>query len=95
LGPREEISADELPVNASEHTPATTQKMEMRDWIRTLPPSVDLRELLTAFERGLIERALEQAKGVQAEAARTLGLSRSDIGYKVTKYAIGRTVDAS
>jgi transcriptional regulator with GAF, ATPase, and Fis domain len=69
--------------------------MEMRDWLRTLPVSVDLRETLTAFEKGLIERALEQANGVQAEAARMLGVSRSDIGYKVAKYAIGRPVDAT
>ena len=50
--------------------------MEMRDWLRTLPASVDLRELLTAFEKGLIERALEQANGVQAEAARMLELAQ-------------------
>ena len=54
--------------------------MEVRDWLRTLPAGVDLRELLTAAsEKGLIERALEQANGVQAEAARMLGVSRSDI----------------
>lgn len=95
LGEREEIAANEIPVEVSGHIPPTPQKMEMRDWIRTLPSSVDLRELLTSFERGLIERALEQANGVQAEAARTLGLSRSDIGYKVAKYAIARPVDAT
>ena len=67
----------------------------MRDWLRTLPASVDLRQLLVAFERGLIERALEQANGVQAEAARMLGVSRSDIGYKISKYEIGRPADAT
>ena len=89
LGPREEISADELSVGSSDQV--APQKMERRDWIRTLPPTIGLRELLTAFEKCLIERALEQANGVQAEAARMLGLSRSDMGYKVTKYAISRT----
>ena len=49
-----------------------------------------LRDTLTEIEKKLIERAMEQAQGVQAEAARMLGLSRSDIGYKVTKYAIER-----
>lgn len=92
LGPDEEISADEIPIDSSDQV-APTQKMEMRDWIQTLSPSVDLRELLTTFEKGLIERALDQANGVQAEAARMLGLSRSDMGYKVTKYAIGRPED--
>ena len=56
---------------------------------------IGLRELLTAFEKCLIERALEQPDGVQAEAARMLGLSRSDMGYKVTKYAIGRPADGA
>jgi transcriptional regulator with GAF, ATPase, and Fis domain len=69
--------------------------MEMRDWLRTLPASVDLRELLTALEKGLIERALEQANGVQAEAARMLGVSRSDIGYKVAKFALARPGDTT
>ncbi len=58
--------------------------------VRTLPAGVELRELLTQFEKSLIERALDQANGVQAEAARMLGLSRSDLGYKVSKYAIRR-----
>lgn len=88
LGPREEISADELPVGSGDQV--APQKMEMRDWIRTLPPAIGLRDLLTAFEKCLIERALQQANGVQAEAARMLGLSRSDMGYKVTKFAISR-----
>lgn len=95
LGRREEIAADELPVDDRGHTSHGPQKIEMRDWLRTLPANVDLRELLTAFEKGLIERALEQADGVQAEAARMLGVSRSDIGYKVAKFALGRPVDAT
>ena len=93
LGRREEIAADELPLDDRGHTSPGPQNMEMRDWLRTLPASVDLRELLTLFEKGLIERALEHANGVQAEAARMLGVSRSDIGYKIAKYAIGRPVD--
>jgi len=95
LGLRDEITADELPVGASGPAESVVQRMEMSDWIRTLPPSIDLRQLLTDFEKALLERALEQSGGVQAEAARTLGLSRSDMGYKVTKYAIGRSVDAT
>jgi len=93
MGPSEEITADELPVGSRDQIAPASEKMEMRDWIRTLPLNVDLRELLTAFEKGLIERALEQANGIQAEAARMLGLSRSDIGYKVTKYAIATQQD--
>ncbi len=95
LGLRDEIAADDLPVGAGGPAEAVAQRMEMSDWIRTLPPSIDLRQLLTDFEKALLERALEQSGGVQAEAARTLGLSRSDMGYKVAKYAIGRSVDAT
>ena len=73
LGHREEIAADELPVDDRGHTAMEPQKMEMRDWLRTLPASVDLRELLTAFEKGLIERALEQANG-------SAGRSSADAG---------------
>ncbi len=58
------------------------------DWFRTLPQILDLRETLAELGKNLIKRALEQANGVQPEAARMLGLSRSDMGYKVTKYAI-------
>jgi DNA-binding NtrC family response regulator len=95
LGRREEIAAEELPAEVSGSAARASQSIEMRDWLRTLPASVDLRQLLVAFERGLIERALEQANGVQAEAARMLGVSRSDIGYKISKYEIGRPADAT
>ncbi len=95
LGHRQEIAADELPAEISGSATGASQSIEMREWLRTLPASVDLRQLLVDFERGLIERALEQAHGVQAEAARMLGVSRSDIGYKISKYEIGRPADAT
>jgi DNA-binding NtrC family response regulator len=52
-----------------------------------LPEQLDLREMLARLERSLIERAINASAGVQAEAARRLGLSRSDLGYKVGKYS--------
>lgn len=54
-----------------------------------LPKHLDLRDTLARLERALIVRSLTLAKGVQAEAARHLKLSRSDLGYKVTKYELG------
>ena len=87
LSRSEEIAASDLPIEIRKS--ATPEKaMGIREWIETLPATVDLRELITLFERGLLERAMERANGVQAEAARMLGLSRSDMGYKVAKYAI-------
>ena len=54
-----EITADDLPAEVSSQ-PA---KLWPEDWgcasgFECLPSSVDLRELITAFERGLIERAI-------------------------------------
>lgn len=53
-----------------------------------VPKQVNMRELLANLERSLIARSLELAHGVQAEAARKLGLSRSDLGYKVSRYGL-------
>ena len=60
-----------------------------------LPSHLDLRDTLSRIEKSLIERALEMTNGVQAEAARHLELSRSDLGYKVSKYALLGTPRAS
>ncbi|MBK8149289.1 MAG: sigma-54-dependent Fis family transcriptional regulator [Acidobacteria bacterium] len=50
--------------------------------------AVDLPRSVEAFERALIVNALESAKGVQAEAARRLGISRSDLAYKIKKHRL-------
>jgi DNA-binding NtrC family response regulator len=61
---------------------------EHLNWIDSAPETVNLRELLEEVEKGLILRALKAGGGVQAEAARRLRLSRSDLAYKITKYGI-------
>ena len=53
-----------------------------------VPETVDLRGFLGAFEKALLLRALKASSGAQAEAARRLGLSRSDISYKLGKHNI-------
>jgi len=58
------------------------------DLAKLLPDSLDLRSFLAAFERALIQRALKATAGAQAEAARRLGLSRSDLSYKLSKFGI-------
>jgi DNA-binding NtrC family response regulator len=60
----------------------------LQDWISTLPSQLKLRRVLEQIERELIVRALRDAHGVQAEAARTLALSRSDVAYKIKKYEL-------
>ena len=62
-------------------------------WADFLPESVRLREFLGEAERTLIERALRETGGVQAEAARRLGISRSDLSYKLSKYGIKPSPD--
>jgi DNA-binding NtrC family response regulator len=52
-----------------------------------LPEQLELREVLAKLEKSLIERAIKSSGGVQAEAARRLGLSRSDLGYKLGRYS--------
>lgn len=51
-----------------------------------LPPNIDLPKFLDSIESRLIKRALHDAGGIQAEAARRLGISRSDIAYKIKKH---------
>jgi DNA-binding NtrC family response regulator len=58
------------------------------DWIEALPPSFNLRGLLATVEKSLIEKTLQSTGGAQAEAARRLGLSRSDLSYKLLKYEL-------
>jgi DNA-binding NtrC family response regulator len=82
-----EIGPDDFPLAlANETTPAGGDGN--LHWIASMPEAVNLRELLEEVEKGLILRALKSSAGVQAEAARRLQLSRSDLAYKLTKYAI-------
>jgi two-component system response regulator HydG len=73
------------------HFPLGGEDEAGADPVRTcaiaLPATLDLRQTLERFEKELITRALADAQGVQAEAARRLNLSRGDIGYKIKKYA--------
>jgi two-component system, NtrC family, response regulator PilR len=62
-------------------------------WVDFLPESVQLREFLGEAEKTLIQRALKETGGAQAEAARRLGLSRSDLSYKLSKYGIKPSAD--
>ena len=59
--------------------------------VEELPRQLNLRDTMAALEKALIERALKLGNGVQAEAARKLGLSRSDLGYKIARHELGET----
>ena len=89
----ENISPDAFPANPQSVSSSGgslsggTARSEA-EWIASLPETVDLRAILTSLERRLIQRALNGTSGAQAEAARRLGLSRSDLGYKLSKHEI-------
>jgi transcriptional regulator with GAF, ATPase, and Fis domain len=53
-----------------------------------MPAQLNLRETMLQLEKALISRALDLSGGVQAEAARRLGLSRSDLGYKIGRLSL-------
>jgi DNA-binding NtrC family response regulator len=86
VGP--EIGPDDFPLApVDEKTPATLSDGKLH-WAASMPEAINLRGLLEETEKGLILRALRSSGGVQAEAARRLQLSRSDLAYKLTKYEI-------
>jgi len=82
-----EIGPDDLPLAGIED-PNLAPGNGQLSWNTSLPAQIDIRQVLEEAEKGLILRALEAADGVQAEAARRLRLSRSDLSYKLTKYGI-------
>ncbi len=49
---------------------------------------MDLNQAVEGIEARLLRRALQQAKGVKAEAARLLGIKPSALYYKLEKYGI-------
>jgi two-component system C4-dicarboxylate transport response regulator DctD len=56
--------------------------------VRSVPDSFDLTGLLENAEKQLILKTLTATGGAQAAAARRMGLSRSALAYKLTKYGI-------
>jgi transcriptional regulator with GAF, ATPase, and Fis domain len=86
-----ELSMDSFPVPSSSEVlmesggMAGVKSKELSD---LLPEVDDLRNFLAEVEKTLILRTLKSTHGAQAEAARRLGLSRSDLGYKIAKYGI-------
>ena len=80
----EQLLPENLPDNfrVSDAT-AGTRALPTHEFGKPLP------ELLEEVEADLIRRAMVQARGVQAQAARLLGLSRSNLQHKLRKYDLG------
>ncbi|WP_260706610.1 sigma-54-dependent transcriptional regulator [Edaphobacter flagellatus] len=54
----------------------------------SLPEEFHLRSALASWERGIIEQTLTKTNGSKTEAARRLGISKSDLSYKLSKYGL-------
>lgn len=72
---------------------AKSHSQEVSALTEATPRSFDLSVFLEQTEKDLILRTLASAGGTQAEAARRLGLSRSALAYKLTKYRIRNTAE--
>jgi len=100
LSPGEEIGAEHFPLRAGASV-STAGGENGREgqmsfgWIENLPSSFDLRTFLSTVEKSLIERTLQSTRGAQAEAARRLGLSRSDLSYKLLEYELRKETPVS
>jgi DNA-binding NtrC family response regulator len=76
----ERIEAVQLPER--EHAPSEDEDSDV------LPTGQTLPDALQTLERNLIVTALRLEKGVQARAARRLGISRSNLNYRIQKLDI-------
>ena len=56
--------------------------------VASLGDDLDLRGLLDQIEKRIVSRTLVASGGVQAEAARRLGISRSDLSYKLRRLGL-------
>jgi len=85
----QEIGAEDLPL-AEKETPRTEGNGNTLASALSIPfaDSFDLTGVLEGAEKQLILRTLSSTRGAQAEAARRMGLSRSALAYKLTKYGI-------
>ncbi len=81
LATGEVIGSENFPVGGS----WSPKARGIEAYVESLPPTVDLPIVIAGLEGALLDRALAQSGGVQAEAARRLGISRSDLHYKVKR----------
>jgi DNA-binding NtrC family response regulator len=85
------IEVDDVPLRAADPSRDRAGREErgmgLEALVESFPESLDLRATLERLEEALIRRALDAAGGVQAEAARKLGISRSHLAYKLKAMA--------
>ena len=84
-----EIGIEDLPLpHSARSSPTNGDRSTTAFSCGSASESFDLTELLEQTEKNLIVQTLAATGGAQAEAARRMGLSRSALAYKLTKYGI-------
>ena len=83
-----EIGADDLPLAQREVASAGENGTHLTTFAVPGSDSFDVTAFLEGAEKELILRTLKATHGAQAEASRRMGLSRSALAYKLTKYGI-------
>ena len=91
LSSGQEIGADDLPITQREAVASGNGGAHAAGLSIPFADSFDLTGILERAEKELIVRTLTSTHGAQAEAARRMGLSRSALAYKLTKYGIRST----
>ena len=77
-----------VPQPTSPSLTTSANRNPLTTWMASLPERFELRPLLDEVERELILKALAASQGRQAEAARALGVSHSDLSYKLRKHSL-------
>ena len=98
LSTEEEITLETFPVPGARTTDGVTAHRDYtaptaEQFAEMMPETHDLRDFLASLEKAVIQRALKITGGAQAEVARRLGLSRSDLSYKLGKHRIKASAD--
>lgn len=88
LSNNQEIDVEDLPVAQPESLSAGNGHAHVAGLSIPFADAFDLTSVLEGAEKELILRTLHSTHGAQAEAARRMGLSRSALAYKLTKYGI-------
>ena len=95
LSVQEEITSENFPVSTqrSPNGVAVRSSAELTpdQLAEMIPETHNLRDFLASLEKAVIQRALKITDGAQAEAARRLGMSKSDLSYKLGKHRVKDT----
>ena len=92
LSAGDEITPENFPVSpprtANGVAPRISAELTPAQLAEMIPETHNLRDFLASLEKAVIQRALKITEGAQAEVARRLGMSRSDLSYKLGKHHI-------